>query len=39
LLDTSNLSIEAAFEAAKAVIESAVHQSAAERPPDKPAGL
>lgn len=39
LLDTSNLSIEAAFEAAKAVIESAVHQTAAERPPDKPAGL
>ncbi len=39
LLDTSNLSIEAAFEAAKAVIESAVPKSAAERPPDKPAGL
>ena len=38
LLDTSNLSIEAAFAAAIAVIESAVHQSAAERPPEKPAG-
>ena len=39
LLDTSNLSIEAAFEAAKAVVESAVPKSAAERPPEKPAGL
>ena len=39
LLDTSNLSIEAAFEAAKAVVESAVHREAAERPPEKPAGL
>ncbi len=39
LLDTSNLSIEAAFEAAKAVIESAVVKSTAERPPEKPAGL
>jgi cytidylate kinase len=39
LLDTSNLSIEAAFEAAKAVVESVVDKSAAERPPEKPAGL
>jgi cytidylate kinase len=39
LLDTSNLSIEAAFETAKAVVESAVHREAAERPPEKPAGL
>ncbi|MEN3976490.1 (d)CMP kinase [Emcibacter sp. SYSU 3D8] len=39
LLDTSNLSIEAAFEAAKAVVESAVRKAMAERPPEKPAGL
>ncbi|MGE0667742.1 MAG: (d)CMP kinase [Sphingomonadales bacterium] len=38
LLDTSNLSIEAAFEAAKAVVESVAHRQAAERPPEKPAG-
>jgi cytidylate kinase len=40
LLDTSNLSIEAAFGAAKAAVEVCrVQRNAAERPPEKPAGL
>jgi cytidylate kinase len=39
LLDTTNLSIEAAFGAAKAAVEVCrVQRNAAERPPEKPAG-
>jgi cytidylate kinase len=39
LLDTTNLGIEAAFEAAKAVVEvHCLHRTAVERPPEKPAG-
>ncbi|MBI1182288.1 MAG: (d)CMP kinase [Alphaproteobacteria bacterium] len=40
LLDTTNLGIEAAFEAAKAVVEAhCLHRTAVGRPPEKPAGL
>jgi cytidylate kinase len=40
LLDTSNLSIEAAFEAAKAVVEVCrLKSGTVGRPPEKPAGL